>query len=133
MKKHYKENKDQLELNFIEAVQDFKKAGDKVVKALQELAPELSKKELKEKRDEVIEAADIRARLNKIVKIHAANKKLHWREVWRVAYSRLRDYNGFDPIVKGIAWNVTPLEACERGKQLSNLLRILEGMSGRPA
>lgn len=47
-------------------------------------------------------AKELRERLNKVVHRHALERGLHFNEVWRLLYSRLREAIGFDAIARSL-------------------------------
>jgi hypothetical protein len=115
-----KNDPNQLWLNFNTAVNEFRIASDNLAVA----AEALTKAE-PSKAKEVNKAINAeRAKLNEIVRVHARHKNLHWREVWRILYARLRENTGYDAIVKGLAKGVTPLEAVCRDGKLPRLSMI---------
>jgi len=112
-----KTHQDQLWLNFDQAVTDFQTAAATLSAAAQAV---------KEQQPAAIELQAQRKKLNKLVRVHARHKNLHWREIWRVLYERLRDKTGFDAIAKGIAKDISPLEAVIKGGKLPRLLKLAE-------
>ena len=123
--KKSKNNPDQLWLNFNQATAEFNTASANLLDAATALCsagvtPEV-KKAVKQTDDEI---ATMRKTLNAIVCVHARHKNLHWKEVWRLLYERLRDKTGFDAIVKGLAKDIIPLEAVIRAGRLPRLLQL---------
>ncbi len=46
--------------------------------------------------------------------------------MYRTLYERLREKTGFDAIVKGLAKNISPLEAVCRAGKMPKLLKLAE-------
>lgn len=124
-----KTHPDQLWLDFNQAVTEFRGASDRLADAAQALCHAYPGKESKKAVQEAeAEVAHMRRKLNEIVRAHARHKNLHWREVWRLLYERLRDKTGYDAIVKGLSRDIAPLEAVVRSGRLPKLLKIAEAL-----
>ena len=109
-------------LDFNKAIAKLDKATEEVKKAAINLSEDSKEGEKHAKK--VLQ--EQREKLNKMVKIHARHKNLHWREIWRLMYERLRAETGFDAFVVGVSRGISPLDAvCKCGK-LNKLAKIAE-------
>jgi hypothetical protein len=115
-------NPDQLWLDFEQAAKRMAEAATTLEQAAQALhghtQQQASAQTTKELRD----------RLNRVVKHLARERKLHWREIWRIVYRRLWDATGFDAQSRALARGITPIEAVCRYNKLEAALRVAEAV-----
>jgi hypothetical protein len=104
---------EQLLLKLNDSVEKFSLASSEVAESLrlvyQSSLPQ--KKKIIAKKMVEKKTNDERKRLNKMVKTIAMQKKLFPREIWRLAYERLRNDTGFNAMVKGLEKGMIPLDA----------------------
>jgi hypothetical protein len=69
-----------------------------------------------------------RKRLNKMIKTIAIQKKLTPREIWILAYRRLRESTGFNAMVKALEDGVIPLDAVYTYGKQKDLMKTVGAM-----
>jgi len=69
---------------------------------------------------------DIRKRLNKVARLKAFEKELHFREIWIIAYDRLKQRTGFGAMSRALSKGISPLEAVILYGNVDALLEVLE-------
>lgn len=121
---------EQLLLNLNNSIEKFSEASNEVANSLKIIyQSNLPKKQKKIAKRLVSQSNDdVRKRINKMVKTIALQKRLTPREIWILAYERLRESTGFNAIVKGLEDGIIPLDAvCSYGKQ-KDLLKTVGAM-----
>ena len=117
-------HKDQLVFDFSSAVAEFKNAADNLANSFERLSSSncTTVQKTEAKNILVEEVSIVRARMNRVVKLKARTLNLHWREVWRIAYERLRRQTGFDAVARGLSRGIIPLAAvCKAGYEKRRL------------
>jgi len=73
---------------------------------------------------------ELRLRIIRVVREHARSKKLHWKEIFRIAYRRLWDETGFNAAARAIAkgGKTKKIDVVEEHGLLPKLLNVVAAL-----
>lgn len=114
-------------LNFTTSIKEFNKASKSLTDSLELIYQSQLPRSTKKKASRLLNTRvnNLRQRINKMVKLHAVDKKLHFKEIWRIVYGRLQEQTGFNAKVKGLEHGVIPLDAVFKFNKERELLGIV--------
>jgi hypothetical protein len=121
---------EQLLLDLNNSIKKFSDASTEVVDSLQLIyQSNLPKQQKRIAKKLVSEKTNSdRKRLNKMIKTIALQKRLTPREIWILAYERLRESTGFNAMVKGLENGVIPLDAVYTYGKQKDLIKTVGAM-----
>lgn len=131
MKKKNKHDPAQLLLDFSEAKDELQAALEKLGDTIKACVAggAMTSKQAKKESSKINKgtALDLRDRINRVVREHARTKRLHWKEIFQVAYLRLWEATGFNAAARAIAagGKTKKLDMVEEHGHLPGLLRIV--------